>query len=485
MAGKKLFASEKLSKDGKVSCATCHVPNNFYQDGFEVSLSRGRSLTRNTPSLLNLSFYDYYFWDGRAKNLYEQVKQPLFGKNEIAANSTSIKNAIKQDVFLDSVSNLFISDTCDYDKFVIYSIVSYISTISTKETKFSLCLKGFLNFTNDEMRGYELFFGKPGCGKCHLGKYFTDNSFRYNGLAKRKIIPETYIDEKETRFTLGYDYGRGNVEQGKENMHLFRTPSLINSDLTYPYMHDGRYSNLESVIDFYDRGTDTSSLYSNDLGLTKNEKKQLIAFIKTLSDLRYSGESNMKKIRAFVKTNGLIYQEQDYLIEKRASETRITEIGRFIAEPKAEPLCIIVYDSLGYKEVKISFRSEKLNIKIEIERVDSKKFKVSFNDQKKTELSFGESEQVLFDGPNPIFDYINVVEILKMQNNHIKKEIVKTIDWSSGVLESISYTFKTEQKKVTVDKGDENFDSVFYLHDSMLISNYCTKHEVYDFEVFE
>jgi hypothetical protein len=166
-------------------------------------------------------------------------------------------------------------------------------------------------------------------------------------------------------------------------------------------------------------------------------------------------------------------------------ETTITEIGKLIANPTSEPLCVIVFDEIGYKKIHISFISDNLNTKLDIQRTRDKNFSLVFNSENKSEISFQENEFVLFDGPNPMFDYINTVEILKMGSNDSKKANVKIIDWSSGAIEPIDFVFKTEQKKVVVDKGDENFNATFYLDDSTLIRNYTTKHEEYEFELVE
>jgi len=475
------FFSKKLSKDGKVSCSSCHQPGNAYQDGFERSLSRSKMLSRNTLTLLNTKFYENYFWDGRSHNLYEQVKQPLYGRNELGNDIESIKKMIKNENLLDSISSYFISDTCDIEKFVTFSLVHYISTISTSETKFSLYQKGIVTLTKDEIDGYKLFKGKAGCFKCHSGHYFTDNSFHDDGLVKRQIIIETIINNQGDSFALGHDYGRGNLFSKSEN-HFFRTPSLMNVAITSPYMHNGIYSNLEEVIDFYNRGGDSPR--TKPLNLTDIEKHKLISFLHTLTDIRYQNHNHMdntKKIRAVVKQNGVVSQEQDYIIEENLPHIVITEIGRFISDPNSEPLCVITVDEGGYKKIHISFKSNRLNTSLDIERVEVGKYAVKFNGQKKSELDFAKDEPVLFDGPNPMFDYLNVVEILKMMPSDTKTKKVNIIDWTSGENESMMFTFKRNDNKVEIDKGDENFNSSFFLNKITFIENYMTKSEFYEF----
>jgi hypothetical protein len=190
---------------------------------------------------------------------------------------------------------------------------------------------------------------------------------------------------------------------------------------------------------------------------------------------------NPKKIRAVVKQNGVVSQEQDYLIEENSAQIMITEIGRFISDPNSEPLCVITVDEEGYKKIHISIKSNRLNTSLDIERIEVGKYAVKFNGQKKSELIFAKNEQVLFDGPNPMFDYLNVVEILKMTSSDIKTKKVNIIDWTSGENEPMMFTFKRNDNKVEIDKGDENFNSSFFLNKFTLIENYTTKNEFYEF----
>lgn len=99
----------------------------------------------------------------------------------------------------------------------------------------------------------------------------------------------------------------------------------------------------------------------------------------------------------------------------------------------------------------------------------------------KSELTFAKSEPVLFDGPNPMFDYLNAVEILKMTPSDIQTKKVNIIDWTSGENETMMFTFKRTEHKVEIDKGDENFNSIFFLNKTTLIEIYTTKNESYEF----
>ncbi|MCB2263193.1 MAG: hypothetical protein LGR52_09700, partial [Candidatus Thiosymbion ectosymbiont of Robbea hypermnestra] len=287
-AGSRLFFNPALSESGELSCASCHVPSKYYQDGYEQALSIKRVLHRNTPSILNVNYYRSYFWDGRSDTLEEQVEGPLLSINELHSNEQLIRNVIESD---EALKFLLTVCKCKDLSLVSIAIAEYMRDIATKESVYDVYVRGDYELSEEERKGKDLFFGKGGCTECHPPPSFTDNNFHRIGLYKRKIIIETIADpETPNRYVLGYDYGRGNIVGGANNLLAFRTPSLINSALTPPYMHDGSFTTMNQVIDFYDRGGDDSASGLEAKNFTRDEKMSLKKFLDLLVDVRYSKE---------------------------------------------------------------------------------------------------------------------------------------------------------------------------------------------------
>lgn len=153
--------------------------------------------------------------------------------------------------------------------------------ISRGDSRFDRFRKGEIEFTKDEQMGFDLFFDispeikDAECGNCHNEPLFTDHKYANNGLDATKDL---------TQFA---DLGRGAVINNIYKNGTFRVPSLRNIELTAPYMHDGRFKTLEEVIEHYDSGGQASKnvhALIRPLNLTNQEKKQLLAFLKTLTD---------------------------------------------------------------------------------------------------------------------------------------------------------------------------------------------------------
>jgi|TARA_B100001142_G_C14294281_1_gene640152 cytochrome c peroxidase len=285
-AGKELFFSKELSYDSQVACSSCHIPEKGFQDGYERALIRGKVLSRNTLSILNVNRYLNYFWDGRAVSLEKQIEGPLFQKIEIGSSKEIINKLVFSNTLLFNAFNL--SKAENTQAFVISALKAYCIDVSTKTTRYNQFLDGNISFTNQELSGMELFFGKANCSNCHSLPNFTDGKFHKVNKYRRKIILQSPGNSTNVSdLKLGYDYGRGNVENGRDALFAFRTPSLFNVSITSPYMHDGSHRTLDEVIDYYNRGGDikTGPLYR--LGLTNKEKKQIISFLLTLSDSNY------------------------------------------------------------------------------------------------------------------------------------------------------------------------------------------------------
>jgi cytochrome c peroxidase len=272
--GKRLFFDTRMSLDQKSSCATCHSPEKAFTDGLVRSRGfRGKTLRRNSPTVLNAAYNSAQFWDGRAGTLDEQCKGPLLSPDEmnmldeshlvdrlnaVAEYRRDFQSAFGSGPSLDNVAR---------------AIAAFERTLVTPNSRFDRYVLGDKGaLTADEKRGLIVFFGRGACSECHKGPNFTDNKYHNLGARVPQGSPE--------------DLGRYAITHKDEDRGAFKTPSLRNVELTAPYMHDGSIATLEDVIDLYDRGGDggpnTSKLIYK-LNLTSEEKKDLVAFLKTLT----------------------------------------------------------------------------------------------------------------------------------------------------------------------------------------------------------
>ena len=155
------------------------------------------------------------------------------------------------------------------DQKMLQGLSAFMAMIVSDQSKYDKVMRGETSFSTTEQTGFDLFNQK--CSSCHSGPRFTDYSFKNNGL--------------DQSFS---DIGRGLITQNVLDNGKFKTPSLRNVELTYPYMHDGRFYNLTQVLDHYSNGIQQSSTLDpslqNGIPLTSSEKTALIAFLKTLTD---------------------------------------------------------------------------------------------------------------------------------------------------------------------------------------------------------
>lgn len=278
--GKQLFSEKILSKDSSISCSSCHRPAFAFADTTAFSVGIGNTLTtRNTPSVLNMKNRPYFFWDGRAVSLREQSLMPIQHPNEMGL---SIQEAIKRLTESKYYNHYFrkVFNEQPNAKNIAIAFEAYEKTLETVDSRFDEWSNNLSVLSPSEERGRQLFIGeKAKCFNCHLEEDFTDDNFKNIGL----------FDGKNFN-----DSGRFLITRKKEDLGKFKTPGLRNVAVTPPYMHNGMFTTLEQVIDYYN---DTKKIVPDaqnidpdlrqPLGLTETEKKDLVAFLKTLTDKRY------------------------------------------------------------------------------------------------------------------------------------------------------------------------------------------------------
>lgn len=278
--GKKLFSEKILSKDSSVSCASCHLPKFAFADTVAFSIGiEGRLTKRNTPSVLNMKNRPYYFWDGRAASLEAQALMPIQNPDEMGLpidEAVQRLNASKEYRML--FQKIFNQKATAKNLAAAFS--AYEQTLETVDSKFDDWSNNLKKLTAAEERGRELFVGdKAKCFDCHRMEDFTTDEFKNIGLYNGKELNDAGL----------FNLSNKDTDRGK-----FKTPGLRNIAVTAPYMHNGMFKTLEEVMEYYNNpqkfvpdAVNIDDALKSPLNLTEKEKKDLIAFLKTLTDKKY------------------------------------------------------------------------------------------------------------------------------------------------------------------------------------------------------
>ncbi len=279
--GRKLFYEKKLSGDNSLSCAGCHSPEQSFSDENQYSTGiTGQVGRRNSMALINLGYQKFFFWDGRAKSLEEQILIPVQDPIEMHQSWTNAVIKIKADAsYRKEFYAAFGTDQID-STLVAKSIAQFLRTMISGSSKYDVMYKQkyslpltpkeqtlLSSVTNEEWAGYDLFNSLNGgdCFHCHNGPLMHVELFNNNGL--------------DQTFT---DLGRGEVTKNPADYGKFKVPTLRNISATGPYMHDGRFQTLEEVIEHYSSGIQISPTISPLIEFANQGGVQLDAFEKGL-----------------------------------------------------------------------------------------------------------------------------------------------------------------------------------------------------------
>lgn len=278
--GRRLFQDRGLSRDGTLSCAVCHDPSRAFTNGRVVALGvDGSAGRRNVPTLINRVYGASFFWDGRAESIEQQVVQPLLSPREMATTADAVVAAVRRDA---GYRRQFLAAFGREPQLpdIARALASYVRTIRSGNSRYDCFRSGAASaLTEQEQRGMRVFFGTGSCGSCHAGPNITDERFHNTGVAFRngRLL----------------DPGRFVVTQKTVDRGAFKTPTLREVARTAPYMHDGSLPTLEDVVDYYDRGGSANpdlDVILHPLGLSVQDKRALIAFLRTLSGRIQEGQ---------------------------------------------------------------------------------------------------------------------------------------------------------------------------------------------------
>jgi cytochrome c peroxidase len=345
--GRTLFFDARLSARGDVSCATCHRPTQDWTDGLPLpQTAAGHGRRRHTPSLWNVAYNRWFFWDGRADSLWAQALKPIEDEREMGGSRVAVARLISSDRALrQAYERVFgslpalgalpprakpdepaqddasrqawaaLDPARQHAVNVVFAnvgkaLAAFERTILSGETPFDAFARSLAAGTSqrsaypvEAQRGLKLFIGSAGCANCHHGPTFTDHEFHNIGLADEEMIFSDagrfegiravradpfnalgrHADRRPTRSTLAF------LAERDTTWAEFKTPSLRNVARTAPYMHDGRFATLGEVVAYYSTLSgavvgEADKQHLRPLGLPPQDQADLTAFLETLSD---------------------------------------------------------------------------------------------------------------------------------------------------------------------------------------------------------
>lgn len=288
--GKMLFHEKLMSSNESVSCASCHLNTNGFNDNKRFSEGVGGLLgDRNAMSIINMAWNtNGFFWDGRSFLLRDQSLGPI--ENPLEMNET-LENVINklsnEDRYLEQFTKAFGSEEITALNMSL-AMEQFMLTIVSNKSKYDDYLAGTQALTDSEERGRKLFSQEynpffpnesgADCLHCHAGFNFENDKYMNNGLS--------------TDAEMQSDLGRYKATQVEGDKGKFKVPTLRDIELTAPYMHDGRFNTLMEVLDHYNEEVKASTTLEPEientrvtgLGLTQQDKEDIISFLKTLTD---------------------------------------------------------------------------------------------------------------------------------------------------------------------------------------------------------
>ncbi len=287
LLGKMLFEDKTLSHNKTISCATCHKQELYFTDG----LSKSPGTTRNSPTLFYAALQKGFFHDKRTGSLEGQIVDVVNNPNEFHLSLNDLeKRVLENKDYVATFKKVYVKEIDNH--LIRNAIASYIMSLSPFHSKFDLNMQGKENtLTQNEMNGFNLFMGKAKCATCHFAPLFNglvpvafkESELELIGIPKTKDTLTAVLDD---------DLGRYAVYKTEQRKYFFKTPTLRNIEKTAPYMHNGVYTTLEEIVDFYNKGggvglgmtLENQTLPFDKLNLTNQEKEDLVLFMKTLTD---------------------------------------------------------------------------------------------------------------------------------------------------------------------------------------------------------
>ena len=292
--GKMLFFDPVLSGNGRRSCASCHQPQKAFADGIAKNTNVGGNalLLRNTPTILNAGLQPTLFYDTRVTYLEDQAAEVISNSEEMHGSMENAVAALKRSTAYQGLFNSAFKNAREPLSAITIknAIACYVRSLNSLNSAFDRYMRGDKGQLNlNEVNGFNLFMGKAKCGTCHFMPLFSGNvppSFQF---METEIIgvPVSASKNQIDSYTVIY-----NLRNFYMHKNSFKSTTLMNISLTSPFMHNGAYSTLNEVVDFYDNGggvglgfkLENQTLPFDKLHLTSKEKQDVVAFLKKLTD---------------------------------------------------------------------------------------------------------------------------------------------------------------------------------------------------------
>jgi len=294
--GKQLFFEHRLSGNNTKSCASCHNPDLYFADGLQksVGFDPASTVKRNAPSLLYSTFQHSQFWDGRAKSLQEQIETVIKDPMEMHGKAHDFLSVLNRDNnYKKAFRKAFAGKHKAITEPQVYdAIAAYISTLNPYNAPFDQYLNGNKTvLTDNQKSGFNLFTGKAQCGTCHFAPLFNGLIPPFYALTEFEILGTTKTENLQ-KPEYDPDEGRFVFRPIKFYKGAFKTPTVRNTAKTGPYMHNGAFLSLETLMEFYNQGGGaglglafpSQTLSAAKLDLTEKEKQDIIAFLNALTD---------------------------------------------------------------------------------------------------------------------------------------------------------------------------------------------------------
>ena len=303
--GRVLFYDKKLSANGTVACASCHLQANGFADPRVLSLGfAGETTRRHSASLVNAKFYNSgkFFWDERADSLEQQVLMPFLDEVEMGLTLPRLEELVSEQTYYPALFEQAFGNAVVSSERIAKALAQFIRSMVSTTAKYDIArarvssaTARFPAFTRQENRGKALFFrsfrtpqgGRSSCASCHISEAFV-------GPVSTRTRATTDATGNGLDAILGDDLGVFESTNNRRDQGKFKSPSLKNIAVTAPYMHDGRFATLEQVIDHYSTGIQVHPSLPRRLlnpdgtafrfNFSASEKSDLIAFLKTLTD---------------------------------------------------------------------------------------------------------------------------------------------------------------------------------------------------------
>lgn len=276
--GRSLYYDKRLSSDGTVSCAHCHMRPYGFSEPIPIARGIGGQLgTRKSPTIINSAYSKYLFWDGRASSLEEQALGPIANPKEMTNDKDPKEARLECEKRIGNIPEYkphfkaaFNDEECTLER-LVKAIATFERTVLSGNSRYDRYKNGDKQaLTEDEIKGLKIFMTKGSCINCHNGPTFSNSKFTNLGVGIDKPNP---------------DLGRYEITHDEKDWGAFKVPQLRDVSKTAPYMHDGSLKSLEDVIDYYDKGgTPNKNLHPaiHPLNLSEEDKKNLVLFLKAL-----------------------------------------------------------------------------------------------------------------------------------------------------------------------------------------------------------